>query len=350
MVLPTANKAAVIQDQGPSFSLTIASVPLPPLPPSSVLVRMIASGLCGTDLSICLGAFGPTQPTPGHEGIGRIISIGSAVNAHECPPNTLVGIGFIRDACSFCTGCRRDETRCTLRAMAGVNIPGCLAEYAIVPARYVTRVPDSVPPEILAPVMCAGVTAYKALRVAGLRAGHTVVLTGGGGGLGQMGVQYAKAMGVRVVVVDAGPEKGAAVLRLGAEAYVDFLKEDVVERVRELTGGEMAAAVLVMAGNIPAYNQAMDLVGMYGTVVCVGICKPGDKMGVDPKLMIDNGIRILGSMVGGRQDIKEAMDFVKQGRVKPAVRVVGVSDINSVMQEMKAGTLTEKVVVELDFE
>lgn len=200
------------------------------------------------------------------------------------------------------------------------------------PYGYIVRLPEGPEDRVLAPVMCGGVTAYKALKIAGAAPGSWVVLLGAGGGVGSLGVQYARAMGYRVIAVDAGSLKEEVCLELGASAYLDIEQEglDPSGTVRRLTDGYGASAVIVIAGSARAYRDAFDLVAPFGTLVCVGITPPSEPIQVHPLTLIDNGVRVLGSMTGTRQDIVEAVEFVRRGEVVPEAQMIPLDSMENI--------------------
>ncbi|GAB7355503.1 hypothetical protein MBLNU459_g5992t3 [Dothideomycetes sp. NU459] len=321
-----------------SFTFSVKSVPLPTLGPSDLLIRLSCTGICGTDLALAAGHLGPTAPILGHEGVGRIASLGSALSPTAFPVGARVGIAWTRDTCTTCAFCLAPggETRCVRQLNSARTLDGSFAEFAVVPARYVVWLPPAdaaLPDELVAPVLCGGVTAYAALKLAAAVPGSWVVVSGAGGGVGALAVQYARAMGYRVVAVDAGDAKRRFCLDVvGADAYVDALvTEPSTEQAVMAVTGEGAKAVLVSAGSGRAYQAALGMLAPYGTLVCVGIPPPDQMVSFHPLLFIDRGIKIVGSAVGTRGDILEALEFVKRGLVKPDIRIVGLEDLDAVV-------------------
>jgi propanol-preferring alcohol dehydrogenase len=231
--------------------------------------------------------------------------------------------------------------RCVKQCHSGRAVDGTLAQYTIVPFRSMIRLPEGPSDEQLAPIMCAGVTAYRALKICGAIPGQWVVVSGAGGGVGAMGIQYARAMGFRVLAIDAGEKKRDYCLRLHAEAYLDVLNhQSISQAVKDATDGQGAAAVIVAAGSTKAYQDAFDMLAPFGTLVCVGIPPPPEKIQFHPLQFIDNGIRIIGSMVGSKQDIAEALQFVQRGVVIPDVEVLSLEDVPSLMPRIAAGQVS----------
>lgn len=230
---------------------------------------------------------------------------------------------------------------------------GSFAEYAVVGSGYVVWLPEVdgegiLRDEVVAPVLCGGVTAFAALKASGVVGGEWVVVSGAAGGVGALAVQYARAMGYRVVAVDAGSEKEEGCLRAGAEVYVDACGERLAEEVVMEVTEKGAAAVLVCAGAGRAYQTALGMLAPFGTLVCVGIPPPDQLVNFHPLLFIDRGIRIIGSAVGTRGDILEALEFVRRGLVKPDIKIIGLDDLNAVAQDFGKVCLCCFKVVDTD--
>ncbi|GAM38498.1 hypothetical protein TCE0_033r09262 [Talaromyces pinophilus] len=320
--------------QGPGFRFNIQNLAIPTINPQVVLVELEVSGFCGTDLSLAHGYFGPCQPILGHEGVGRIVAVGSQCTSDAAVVGRLVGVGWIRDACGFC------------RVFSGRDVPGTLAQYTVVPERYITPLPEDVPSEMLAPIMCAGVTAFKALKVASPIQGSWVGISGAAGGVGSLALAYARQMGYRPIAIDGGERRRLACMDAGAEIYLDYQKEDNLRSALLLkTDGELCSAMIVCAGAVTAYEAALDCLDYHGTLVAVGIPPPTSKMSLHPLPLIDYGIRIVGSVTGNRADIAEAAEFVRKGLVKPKITEISLQDL-----EKYAGRVDElegKLVVRL---
>ncbi|KAJ9157885.1 Alcohol dehydrogenase 2 [Pleurostoma richardsiae] len=352
-------KAAVLVEQGRSPKFEIRALPLPTLGPTDILVRLSVTSVCGTDCGQAAGELGPTRPVIGHEGVGHIAALGDSV--HLIDPTIAVGqragVAWNRDACgtcAFCTDTSRDgETRCAGLFQSGRTADGTFAEYAVVPARYLLRIPEEqfggVPDELVAPVLCGGVTAYKAVKTLDVVPGSWVAVSGGGGGVGAFAVAFAKAMGYRVIAVDAGEVKGKHALSEGAEHFVDITaEEDVGKRVKALTGGLGAGAVIVAAGSGKAYQAAFSMLGPFGTLMCVGIPPADHLVNFHPLFFVGNGWRLVGSAVGTRRDTLEALEFVKRGVVVPKVQWAELSKMGELMIDVGKGKIQGKYVVKLD--
>jgi propanol-preferring alcohol dehydrogenase len=315
-----------------TYHFETKTVRVPEIGPLDILVRLSVTGVCGSDFHLAAGYMGPTKDVLGHEGVGRVVKLGSAVDKSSICIGTRVGLGWIRDICGECFCCMSPggEGRCMAKLCSGWRKDGTFAEYAVIPSRYVIRIPQEVPDHLVAPIMCGGVTAYKAIKVSEAGPGRWMVISGAGGGVGALGVQYAKAMGYRVIAIDIGDveRKQEYCLKLGAEAYFDAKEVDAA-KIMSLTG-DGAAAVLVMANTGKAYQAAMEFVAPLGTLVCVGIPALEDNVSFHPIPFIGRGVRIIGSAVGTRKDIWEAIEFVQRGAVKPAVEMVTLDDLTDI--------------------
>jgi propanol-preferring alcohol dehydrogenase len=232
----------------------------------------------------------------GHEGIGVVVKLGPGVINHQLGDR--VGVKWVSSACLTCEACLYgEETRCPKKKNSGSKDPGTFQQYLISDANYVTPIPEGVDSAKAAPLLCAGVTVYVALQKAGLRPGQWVALSGAGGGLGSLAVQYAKTMGLHVLAIDHGSKREFCT-ELGADAFIDFTKFDdagLIEESQRLTKGG-AHAILVCNASAKAYNQALDLVRHGGTLVCVGLPE-GNKEpigGALPSSMVTRSLTIKG--------------------------------------------------------
>ncbi len=265
-------KAAVVREFGKPLS--IEDVPIPKPGRDQALVKVRSSGVCHTDLHAAKGDW-PVKPTlpfvPGHEGYGEVVEVGEGVT--ELTVGDLVGNAWLWSTCLECRYCRTGwETLCERQINGGYTVDGSFAEYMLVDSRFAARVPKGADPIEVAPVLCAGITVYKGLKVSALIPGQWVTISGIGG-LGHVAVQYATAMGLRVAAVDVADSKLALAARHGAELLVNAFEEDPVEKVRQATGG--TDAVLVTAVSPAAFAQAIGMVRRGGTVTFTGL-PPGE--------------------------------------------------------------------------
>lgn len=324
------------------FRFKIESLPTPDPGPSEVLVKLSMSGVCGTDIALASGKVTPTRKILGHEGIGRVVKIGSGLTAAQVPLGLRVGVGWIRDVCGTCAMCMTEngETRCLKQIHSGRAVDGTFAEYTIVPYRYLMPVPESLKDEEVAPILCGGVTAYKALKICGATPGQWIVVSGAGGGVGALCIQYARAMGFHVIASDVGEDKRSFCMELGAEVYMNSATESMKRIVVKATSELGVSAVIVVAGSASAYQASLELLGPFGTLVCVGIPPPTSLVSFHPIQFIDMGIKIVGSIVGTRGDVLEALKFVSRGEVVPRVQIAKLAELDRIAQAFKTGTVS----------
>jgi propanol-preferring alcohol dehydrogenase len=333
-------KAAVAKEFGKD--LVVEDVAIPQPGPGQALVKVISSGVCHTDLHAVQGDW-PVKPNPpfipGHEGVGTVVALGEGVT--DLTIGQLVGNAWLWSACGTCQYCRTGwETLCEQQENGGYSVDGSFGEYMLVDSRFAARIPQGADLDEVAPVLCAGVTVYKGLKMTEARPGEWVVISGIGG-LGHIAVQYAKAMGLRVAAVDIADDKLALATKHGAELVVNALHEDPVEVVQRETGG--AHGVLVTAVHPSAFGQAIGMARRGGTIVFNGL-PPGDFPAPIFEIVL-KGLTVRGSIVGTRQDLEEALDFYARGLIHPTVSVRGLGDINTIFDEMKHGKIDGRVVI-----
>jgi len=336
----TTMNAAVVTEFG--RELQIQEVQRPTPGPGEALVRLITSGVCHTDLHAAEGDW-PVKPSPpfvpGHEGVGEIVELGEGVT--DLAVGDLVGNAWLWSACGDCQYCRSGwETLCESQQNAGYTVDGSFGEYMLVNTRFAARIPAGSDPLEVAPVLCAGVTVYKGLKMTEAKPGNWVVISGIGG-LGHIAVQYAVAMGLRVAAVDIADDKLALARRHGAELTVNALHEDPVEVIQRETGG--AHGVLVTAVHPSAFGQAIGMARRGGTIVFNGL-PPGDFPAPIFEIVL-KGLTVRGSIVGTRQDLEEALDFYAQGKIHPTVSTRELSEVNAVFEEMKHAKIDGRVVL-----
>ncbi|POH60795.1 alcohol dehydrogenase AdhP [Arthrobacter glacialis] len=332
--------AAVVKEFG--APLRIEEYPLPTPGPGQALVKLIASGVCHTDLHAAEGDW-PVKPSPpfvpGHEGVGEVVALGDGVTSLAVGDR--VGNAWLWSACGDCEFCRTGwETLCESQQNGGYSVDGSFGEYMLVDAEFAPRIPEGADPVEIAPVLCAGVTVYKGLKMTEARPGQWVVISGIGG-LGHIAVQYAVAMGLRVAAVDIAEDKLALARKHGAEITVNARDEDPVEAIQRQTGG--VHGVLVTAVHPAAFGQAIGMTRRGGTIVFNGL-PPGDFPAPIFEVVL-KGLTIRGSIVGTRQDMTEAIDFYARGLIHPTVSTRSLGEINEVLEEMKAGAIDGRVVI-----
>ncbi|PZQ19450.1 MAG: alcohol dehydrogenase AdhP [Rhodanobacter denitrificans] len=340
--MSTTMKAAVVRAFGQP--LAIEEVPIPRPGAGDILVKIAACGVCHTDLHAAEGDW-PVKPSPpfipGHEGVGHVVAVGAGVT--HVREGDRVGIPWLYSACGTCPHCLGGwETLCESQRNTGYSVNGGFAEYALADAAYVGHLPDGLDFVAAAPVLCAGVTVYKGLKVTDTRPGQWVVISGIGG-LGHMAVQYARAMGLQVAAVDVDDAKLALARELGATVTVNALTTDPAAYLKQTIGG--AHGALVTAVSPKAFEQALGMVRRGGTVSLNGL-PPGD-FPLSIFDMVLNGITVRGSIVGTRLDLEESLAFAARGAVKATVSTDRLENVNDVFERMRQGRIEGRVVLDL---
>jgi len=325
--------------------LVIEDVPVPVPDKGEILVKVMACGVCHTDLHAAGGDW-PAKPalpfTPGHEVVGVVAELGPDVTDFKL--GDAVGVAWLHDACMRCEYCETGwETVCERQHNTGYSCDCGFAEYVIAAAPFAARLPAGVNSAEIAPILCAGVTTYKGLKETEARPGQWVAISGIGG-LGHVGIQYAKAMGLHVAALDIAPDKLALARAAGADIAVDARSPDAVADILKATGGG-AHGVLVTAVSPPAFSQALRVVRRKGTVSLVGL-PPGEF----PTPIFDvvlKRITVRGSIVGTRRDLDEAIAFAAEGKVRSEIRTAPLGDINAIFADLKAGKIEGRMVLDL---
>lgn len=336
-------KAVVVNPEGTNVQL-VENKEMRPLETGEALVDIEYCGVCHTDLHVAHGDFGKVPGRVlGHEGIGIVKEIAPDVKSLKVGDRVSVAWFFEGcGACEYCTTGR--ETLCRTVKNAGYSVDGGMAEQCIVTADYAVKVPEGLDPVQASSITYAGVTTYKAIKEAQLQPGQWTVIFGAGG-LGNLAVQYAKKVfNAHVVAVDINNDKLALAKEVGADIVINGHEvEDVAALIQEKTGG--AHSAVVTAVSKVAFNQAVDSVRAGGRVVAVGL--PSEMMDLSIVKTVLDGIQVIGSLVGTRKDLEEAFQFGAEGLVVPVVQKRPVSDAVDVFDEMEAGTIQGRMV--LDF-
>lgn len=334
-------KAAVVREFGKPLVIEEAAVPTPDA--GQILVKIAATGVCHTDLHAAEGDW-PVKPNPpfipGHEGVGHVVAVGSGVK--HVKEGDRVGVPWLYTACGHCTHCLGGwETLCEEQQNTGYSVNGSFAEYVVADPNYVGHLPDNVSFTDIAPILCAGVTVYKGLKVTDTKPGDWIVISGIGG-LGHLAVQYARAMGLSVVAVDVDDAKLDLARKLGASLWVNARNQDPISFVKKEVGG--ARGVLVTAVSPKAFEQALGMVGRGGTVSLNGLPPGNFPLSIFDTVL--NGVTVRGSIVGTRLDLQEALNFAGEGKVKPTIATDRLENINDIFSRMHKGDIQGRVVID----
>jgi len=327
-------KAAVIHEFG--APLAVEEVPRPEPGPGQVLVRVEAAGLCHTDIHAARGDW-PVKSKlpliPGHEGVGVVEAVGPT-EVEGIAVGDRVAIPWLGYACGQCRYCNDGrETLCARQLRTGYSIDGSYAEYVIGYARHVVKVPEGVSSFDAAPLTCAGVTTYKAVKVSGARPASLVAVVGVGG-LGHLGVQYARIAGAEVIAVDVSEERLRTAQDLGADHLVHAREQDPAEEIQKLGGAD---AVILTAASPKPVSQAYASLAPGGTLVFVGLPKE-DQVNVPIFGTVLNGITLRGSIVGTHQDLTEVFALHRLGRTRVLAERRSLEQVNEAFEEVLDGS------------
>ncbi|OOF95365.1 hypothetical protein ASPCADRAFT_147576 [Aspergillus carbonarius ITEM 5010] len=355
--IPTQQRAAVRKGSGASATTSIETVDVERPGPSQILVKITWTGLCGSDKSLLQDDwedFGLTMKPQakgiaGHEGVGIVVAVGEGME-NRWKIGERAGVKWIASTCGECEFCLTgvDEVHCVNQSNSGFSVPGTFQEYCLADGRYASRIPDGVTDEEAGPMMCGGVTVYVACKRSNVKAGQWLVLPGAGGGLGHLAIQFARAMGMRVIAIDGGEEKRELCQKLGAEVFVDFRETpDVGAEIMKITQYG-AHGIIVTAATKAVYAAAPGYLRPNGTLVAIGLPKDATILaGAPPLLMALKKLNVVGSIVGSLKDVDEALDFTARGIVHPVLTKGKLDDLDSWVEKMVKGQLAGRVVLQV---
>jgi len=336
----TADTYRAVQATAPG-TLAIATLPTPDPGPGQVRIRVEACGICHSDAATVEAMFPIEFPrVPGHEAVGRIDAVGAGV-----APWTVgrrVGVGFLGGHCGICTNCRRgDFVNCTAQPVVGVSQDGGYAEVLIADQSGLVAIPDELSSVEAAPLLCAGLTTFKALRDSGARAGDLVAVLGIGG-LGHLAVQYARHMGFRVAAIARGAEKSALALKLGAHIYLDSTVQDAAAELTALGG---ARVIVATAASAPAMSALIGGLAPGGRMVTVGA--DAEPIAVQPNALIFGERSISGSLTGSAADNEDTLAFSVLQDIRAQIEIVGLGDAPAAYARMMAGQARFRIVLDM---
>jgi propanol-preferring alcohol dehydrogenase len=320
----------------------VKEIVVPQVGPGQILVRIEASGLCHTDIHAARGDW-PVKPTPpfvpGHEGVGIVEQAGPGVTAHQIGDR--VAVPWLGSACGGCEYCVSGwETLCEAQLNTGYTLDGGHAEFRVADARYAVAVPAGVDPAEAAPLTCAGVTTYKAVKVGGVTPGDRVAIFGIGG-LGHLAQQYAQIFGGETIAVDVTEEKLALAKRLGAAHVVNAATTDPVAAIEALGGADVA---VVLAADPKVLEQAHASLRRGGRLILVSLPKD-NTMALPIFQTVLKGIRVFGSIVGTRADLAEVFRLHAAGRTRVVYETRKLEQVNEAIEDILAGRATARLVL-----
>ena len=334
-------RAAVVPSLG--APLEIRDVPRPTPGEGQVVVKIEASGLCHTDIHAARGDW-PVKPKmpliPGHEGVGRVVAVGSGDSPVQIGDR--VALPWLGHACGRCRYCVGGwETYCVAPQYMGYTMDGGYADYTLAYASHVVQIPEGISWVDAAPITCAGVTTYKALKVAKPQPTETAMIVGIGG-LGHLALQYAQIFGTRTVAVDVEDQKLQLAKDLGADHVVDG-RGDQATALDELGGVDLAVVTVPSPAAMRAAHEALN---PNGRLVLVGL--PADNRLELPVFeTVLKGISVIGSLVGTRNDLAECFALHAQGRTRVVAETRRLEDVNECFEEVLAGHVPARLVFDM---
>ena len=339
--MSTKMKAAQISKPGGNWELIERDIPKPGS--GQVRVKVEACGICHSDALVKDGIWPGLQypRVPGHEIAGRVDAV--EANVTSWAVGQRVGVGWHGGHCFVCEQCRRgDFAMCVNRKVTGIDFDGGYATHVIVPAAALAAIPDDLPAEEAGPFMCAGVTVFNALRNSGARAGE-VVAVHGIGGLGHLGVQYARRMGFNTVAINRGKDKEELAQRLGAHRYIDATAQDVVAELQKLGG---ASVILATAPNAPAISGLVDGLAPSGKLLVPAA--PLEPLSINVFSLIVKRSSVAGWYSGTAKDSQDTLKFSALSGVHPMIEKYPLDKVAEAYEQMHSGRVRFRVVLTLD--
>jgi alcohol dehydrogenase len=322
-----------------ALELVERAVPAPG--PGEVLIAVEACGVCGADLTDISNADPSLVPprVPGHEVVGRIVALGEGVPS-AWKENRRVGVGRLGGHCNECAQCRQGQFQlCRNQHFVGASCDGGYAEMMLARHTGLVQIPDELASEEAAPILCAGIATFNALKKCGAEAGDLVAILGIGG-LGHMALQYARRMGFRVAAVGRGQDIADAALKLGAHHYVDTRREDAAETLRSLGG---AMSVISTIGDGEAVSASIGGLAPGGRLVVLGASK--DSLVASLGQLVGGERSVLGSITGSPYEKERALDFSALTGAVPLVETMALEDAAAALQKIKSGDVKFRIVL-----
>jgi propanol-preferring alcohol dehydrogenase len=335
--MKTTYKAVEVSAPG---VLRVVERPVPEPGPGQVRIRVEACGICHTDAATVTGIYpGLKLPrVPGHEVVGRIEALGGGVARWKIGER--VGIGFFGGEDGVCEPCRRgDIVNCQNAVIPGVTVDGGYAEVMIAEAHAIASVPDELTSVEAAPLLCAGITTYNALRNAGLRGGDLVAVQGIGG-LGHLAIQFARHMGFRTAAIGRGSEKEKLAKDLGAHLYIDTAVDDAAAALRRVGG---ARAILATAPSGDAMGPLVSGLAARGKLIVVGV--PSDPLQLNAFPLVFGGRSIYGSLAGTAIDTEDALAFSVLQNIRPMIETLPLEQAAEAYARMMQGKARFRMVL-----
>ncbi len=329
-----------VQVAKPNAALEVVERDVPEPKPRHVRVKVEACGICHSDVFTVAGLFPGIQypRVPGHEVVGVIDAVGADVP--DWKQGMRVGVGWHGGHCGHCSSCRRgDFITCVRGQVPGIAYDGGYAEYMIAPFEALASIPDDLKAEDAAPLLCAGITTFNALRHSGAQGGDVVAILGIGG-LGHLGVQFAAKMGFKTIAIARGTDKGPLAKKLGAHVYIDSTAQNAAEELTKLGG---AKVILATVTDAKAMSSVVAGLGIDGKLVVVGAS--GDPIEVPPLLLIGGRRSIAGWPSGTASDSEDTLRFSALSNVRPMIETYSLANAAEGYQRMMSGKARFRVVL-----
>jgi len=335
-------KAAVLREF--KQPLLLEEIDRPTIGPGEVLIEVAACGVCHSDLHVADGdwaQFASIVKKPlilGHEIAGRVVEVGPQVR--ELQIGDRVGVPWIHWTCGECEYCLGgNENLCPRQKITGVTVDGGYAEFVKAPASHAVKIPDGLSAMEAAPLFCAGLTVYRALKRANIARGQTLAVVGVGG-LGHLGVQIGREMGAEVTAIDISDEKLALAKTFGAAATLNAAAADIGKRLRSVGGFH---AVLVTSAAKAAYDLAFNSLRPSGILLAVGL--PAESICFPPIIMAAREVRIHATAVGTRQDLREVLVMAAAGKIRCQITTHLLADANAILNQLRRGGISGRAVL-----
>ena len=330
----------VVQVEKPSGPLQVVEREIPSPEPRQVRIKVEACGVCHSDLFTVAGAVPGIQypRVPGHEVVGKLDAVGPEVP--DWKVGARVGVGWHGGHCGHCASCRRGDFRtCATGLIPGISYDGGYAQYMIAPFEALASIPQELSSEEAAPLLCAGITTFNALRHSGARAGDTVAVLGIGG-LGHLGVQFAARMGFRTVAIARGEDKGPLARKLGAQHYIDSTVQNVAEELTKLGG---ARVILATVTDSKSMSAAVNGLGIDGKLLVVGAS--AEPIEVSPLSLIASRRSIAGWPSGTAPDSEDTLKFSVASQIRPMIETFPLERAADGLARMMSGRARFRVVL-----
>lgn len=335
-------KAAILREFGQPLRIEEVGMPAPE--PDEVLVKVDACGVCHSDLHIIDGdqpgfkAITKQELIPGHEVVGRVVQKGASVD--QLSIGDRVGVAWMHASCGACEQCREGlENLCRKFVITGVMVNGGYAQFMRAKASHAILVPEKLGSVEAAPLFCAGVTVYRAIKNAGVGSGQRVAVLGIGG-LGHLAVQVARAFGAEVLALDVTEDKLQLAREVGASRALNVADPLTLKAIRQWGGVHVA---VVTSAAKAAFDTALKCLRPAGTLSVVGL--PSDALSFSALALVSGEFRVMGSAVGTRDDLRATLELGASGRVRCHVEAKPMDRVNEVLEQMRRGTLSGRVVL-----